>query len=389
MNIFITSWRSFVALELVRLLANNNIFIWESKNHSISFASKYVNKKIIYPAPNKNINEFRNYLLKTINENKIDYLIPTCEEVFYIAKIKDFIESNSNCKVFCGNFDLLTLLHSKYAYIDYIQQFDNIKHPKTLLFNNEIEVKNFINKNSDFKYVLKPEFSRFAWNLGSNMIEWKSLEKFRFESNSKYIIQEYIDWDTICIFAVFSKWNLSIYSFYKNLLTYSGWSWIYFENYWDKILEKFLIDFWKKTSYHWQVSFDIILNKTWYYIIECNPRTTSWIHLFSKNKDFEKIFISSMDAKFSQKVLTPNQKSRSFKLILVFSIILFIFNTKKRKYLYEWLFKTKDIVYDKTDLKTFFYQLYEYICYIFESLKNHESITKSMTNDIEYNWIIK
>ncbi len=386
MNIFIISWRSFVALELVRLLhKDNQIFIWDSKIFSIAFFSKYIYKKCKYPSINKDINKFKEYLITYINYNKIDFLIPTCEEVIYIAYLKNEIEIQTKCKVFCGDFDLLIKLHSKYNYIKYLENFDYIRLPKTYLFNNKNEVLEFINKNTKFDYVLKPEFSRFAWNIASNKIKSKDLNKFIFEENKKYVIQEFISWDPICIYAVFNKWHLLISSFYKNLLTYSSWSWVYFESCFDDNLISFLKELWQKYNIHGQVSFDFICNDYGNFCIECNPRPTSWIHLFSWSNSFSKVFLDENN--YTYKVLQPSNTSRSFKLILILFFINYIFS--KNKLFFSWLFKSKDCIFSVKDIKPFFWQFIQSLYCIIESFLNKESLTSNMTSDIEYNWIIK
>ncbi|EKE29540.1 MAG: hypothetical protein ACD_2C00152G0004 [uncultured bacterium (gcode 4)] len=386
-NILITSWRSYVALELIRILWDqNDVFSADSKNHALSNVSRYTKKSFLLPSPKIDINEYKTRILNIINDNSVSYLIPTCEEIFYISYIKDFIEDNSDCKVFCSDFPLLKKLHSKFEYAHILPLDDRIHVPETRIFMSISEVESFLRDNPAYKYVLKNEFSRFGTNIASNAIPDMPIGNFNSNPDNKLILQEYIQWTQVCTYSVFSHGKLMIHSSYKNNLTHWNWSWISFESYRTDEIIDFLTKFWHQTWFHGQIAFDLIKNDDGIHIIECNPRTTSWVHLFADSEDFRLKFLDSMERWWeSDTVLTPSYQDKSFKLILFFTMNEFIFSGKLRPFLSS-IFKSEDIVYAKNDRLPFFYQIYDYFCYVREAIAKKKKITDCMTDDIEYNW---
>ncbi|MFX4282809.1 hypothetical protein ACOL3J_11110, partial [Aliarcobacter butzleri] len=68
----------------------------------------------------------------------------------------------------------------------------------------------------------------------------------------------------------------------------------YFEYYDDRRLDDFIKKFAQNTNYTGQVAFDFIDDGEDIYILECNPRATSGLHLISTainidNRDFKQV----------------------------------------------------------------------------------------------------
>ena len=107
MNILITAGRSFVALEMMRLLRCHTIFIQECQKEYICKYSKYISGECITIAPSENFDIYKAQVLDYIKKNHIELVIPTTEDIFYISRLKDDIEV-FGCTIMSDDFEKLT-----------------------------------------------------------------------------------------------------------------------------------------------------------------------------------------------------------------------------------------------------------------------------------------
>lgn len=169
---------------------------------------------------------------------------------------------------------------------------------------------------------------------------------------------------------------------YKALLTYNNGSATYFETFINKNIENFVINFAKKNNFHWQISFDFLQNDNWdIYLIECNPRTTSWIHLLKNIPDF-KDTLENFITKKTYKSFILNKKIRTW---FIFVNLLYTFKLSKIWFWFLSLFN--DIVFDKNDIKPFLYQIKLLWYYKRISKEKNISLSEVTSYDIEYDWI--
>jgi len=225
MNILVTGPRSPYTLHLVRLLgkSNLNVFTVDSVENNLCKKSKYIKKNFLSPRPRQETRKYIDFLNKIIEDNSINFLIPTCEEVYYISKYINEL----NCQVFTSNIDTLTQLHSKNNFIKLLNKLD-IKAPKTILINNKEELyKNLINND---KFVLKPEFSRFASKTIINDRRPQTISQIDVNQNNKWIFQEFIKGKQYCSYSLVKNGNITAHSTYPSKYFAGLGSTIYFES---------------------------------------------------------------------------------------------------------------------------------------------------------------
>ena len=97
-NILLTGGRAPATLELARAFhrAGHTVFMAESLRGHLSEPSNAIEQNFLVPPPRQQMPGFINALRDIIARNKIDLLVPTCEELFYIAMGRDQLP----CKVF-------------------------------------------------------------------------------------------------------------------------------------------------------------------------------------------------------------------------------------------------------------------------------------------------
>ena len=131
MKILITGARSPYTLELARLFhrAGYEVHVADSNFQRItllSFSFWYKKYHVMKSMPNrKPFEQFCNELIALCIREKIDLLVPTCEETFWVSRHKENIEKtvkqvNPNFEVFTESLDTLTVLHNKWLFNQHV-----------------------------------------------------------------------------------------------------------------------------------------------------------------------------------------------------------------------------------------------------------------------------
>ncbi len=273
MKILITCARAPVTIEWIEIFkkANCEIILCDSITCPISACYKNI-RFIKTPSPKLNFDLYKKKMISLINS--VDLVIPNCEDIFYLSKLKKYTK---NTKFFMPEHKLLLELHHKYNFLKYIN--DNVKTPKTKIIYNKKDIQ--INDHT----ILKPVFSRFGKSVIRNITQ-KNIENIEISQNYPWVQQEKIIGNPICNYAIIEKGNVIAHTAYKPKYLLNNSAATYFEPHYDKRLESFINQFAKDTEYTGQVAFDFIDDGKDLYVLECNPRATSGLHLLRENLQF-------------------------------------------------------------------------------------------------------
>lgn len=286
----ITGARSPVALELMRNLVRHGhqVVVADSLRYPLAKHSRYASKYVRFSSPVSDLNQFKENLIAHIKAEKIDYLLPTCEEIFYIAFFKN--QLSEHCKVLCDSFEVLSRLHSKYTIME-MAKGCGIEIPET----ERVEVKHLKLYSGGLSgKVLKAEYSRFG--VGAILtISKKNVNKFICQARSPIVLQQKIQGTEYCTYSIAVNGSLVCHSCYQPLYRSAGSAGIYFKPAIHDKIRFFVESFVKKHQYTGQIGFDIIDNGTAIYLIECNPRATSGLHLVL-NEDLAACLLGQMPA---------------------------------------------------------------------------------------------
>lgn len=238
----------------------------------IAAASPMVKGALKTPNARENPKDFGLSLRNFCITKKIDFVIPTCEEVFFVAATKKALPSHT--KVLAPELGLLRKLHSKidiYGLTDASQ----IGIP-------DYEVKSseqLIQGSSELKdWVLKTEFCRFGVGVKISP-SLETVKKFCEEAeNSRFIMQKKITGKEFCTYSFAIDGKLVAYSCYLPKYRLKDSASFYYEPYKNPRAETFVSNFVKRHNITGQISFDFIENNDDTYLIECNPRANSGVH---------------------------------------------------------------------------------------------------------------
>jgi predicted ATP-grasp superfamily ATP-dependent carboligase len=378
-NVLFTGGRAPVTLDLIRLFANSghNIFIAETFKDNMSGASKYVKKNILLASPALETDDFIQDLIDTIIEYKIDLLVPTCEEVFYIGKHLKRLEKY--CRVFTSDISVLEELHSKYKFICLLDEL-NIDYPKTERISDINVLKNHLEYKEHF--VLKPEFSRFASLVLINDKSPEKLDKIKISDDYPWVLQEFIKGNAFCSYSVAQDGELLAHGVYPSIYCAGQGATIHFKPVEVPEIESIVRKIVKYFNYTGQISFDFIRSdeNNIYYPIECNPRATSGTHLFSNT--LTQAFFNNTNGK----TLYPDLKNpRMVALAMIIYGIPSLRTVNDSKEFIKQFYNSKDVVFKLKDMKPFLAQFKSLKYYLKIAKKNNISLTQAIMYDIEWN----
>lgn len=371
-NILITGSRAPVALDLGKKFKKqgNKVFFADSMKPNLSNFSNVHSRFFLVSKPKFNLKGYEEDLIKIIKKYDIDILIPTCEEIFYVAQIKDSLEKYTN--VFCEDIDKLNVLHNKLDFIQLTKKF-KLNAPKTEILDSKDKLRN------SKKFILKRMYSRFASNI-IKFDEKNKLKRVKLYKNNPWLKQEFIQGKQFCTYSIAINGKLLAHSCYPCDFLIDDGACLNFKNIKNEKILDWVIFFVNKFNFTGQISFDFILDKNGnLFCIECNPRATSGVHLFNDKDRLDLIFLGKKN-----KLTLASGKNQMISLAMLFFAFPNIFNFSRIKEWFKVMFSYKDPIFSIKDIKPFFFQIYISVLYMFRSIKKGTSITEETTFDIEW-----
>lgn len=210
-----------------------------------------------------------------------DCVIPTCEDIFYLAKLD--LPAAERAKCWMPDNETLFALHDKFRFFERMPQDTEVRFPATRRVASPDEVQL---DSSTRKTVLKPVHSRFGRSVVRGVREG-SLNNLRIGADYPWVQQEFIAGQGVCNYAVCRHGKVLAHAAYRPRYLLNGAAATYFEPLHDPRLEDFVAQFAAQNVYHGQAAFDFIDDGIDLWLIECNPRATSGLHLLRGRLAFD------------------------------------------------------------------------------------------------------
>ncbi|MEK6750995.1 MAG: carbamoylphosphate synthase large subunit [Chloroflexota bacterium] len=375
MNILLTGGRAPATLDLARAFhrAGHTVFMAESLRGHLSQPSAAVKANFVMPAPRQNKEAFLVALKNIIIENKIDWLIPTCEEIFYVSMGRDQLP----CMVFAEPIKKLNQFHNKWNFVVNAIGLD-LYAPETILINSQ---EDLLHAYAHWReLVLKPIYSRFAARTLIMPPLQMALSTLKFDS--PWIAQEFLDGQPYCTYSVCHHGVIHAHTTYPSTFTAGRGATIVFEHVEHPVIFNWVKTFVRENNFTGQIAFDFIQTPNGQlYALECNPRATSGVHLLASNPMFVDAFLDPQPG-----CITPLNKS-SYMLSTAMLMYALPESIKGGQFL-KWLkafFTSNDVILDLRDPMPFFFQFKSIFAYLALSKKYGISPLEASTFDIEWN----
>ena len=376
MNILLTGARAPVTLDLARHLAaaGHRVDTADSLRFPICRFSRVIDRHFDVPPPAYQFAAYIAKLKEIVVERDIDLVVPTCEEVFYISG--GYAQEG---KAFCDALPKLKWMHDKFTFIQQSHPC-GLQKPETHLLESIDDAKAFLERSQD--WVFKPVFSRFATHA---LIGPTAQKAHLVLSTVKgpWLAQRRIEGQEFCSYSIAYKGRLTAHACYYSRYRFrQKGSGIYFEAIDHHLIREYVARFVAAHQFHGQIGFDFMQTQEGdVYVLECNPRATSGVHLFGPESGLAKAFMGE-----NQTLIQP-QFGR-LKMIAP-AMILFqaphnLIHGGRRQFIRDFL-KAGDSCFQKDDARPGWLQMVSLLEMVGRSLKHRTNLKDAITADIEWN----
>jgi hypothetical protein len=376
-NILITGGRAPVALELARAFhrAGHSVFMAESLRGHLSQPSAAIKSSFVVPAPRQETRAFLVALKSIVEQNQIDLLIPTCEEVFHIAKGLDDIP----CRVFTEPLTKLDSFHNKWKFA--LAASDcGLRVPDSILIQNQNDLLHAFAQWRGL--VLKPVYSRFASRTLILPLFRDILSTLTFDAKQQWVAQEFIVGQQFCTYSVCQNGRVTAHATYPTVFTAGQGATIAFQHVEHPAIFNWVRTFVERYNVTGQMSFDFIQSTEGeVYALECNPRATSGAHLLASHPQFVESFFNT-----ATNCITPLENNSR---MLASAMLAYALPEALRKHnLKSWaktFFTSDDVILDYKDPLPFLFQFRSLLSYLKLAREKEISALEASTFDIEWN----
>lgn len=310
MHVLILGARAPACLEWARAFseAGWTVSVGDSLSQPLSRFSRSVQRFVRLPEPRRDPGVWTEALAQVIQAQGIDLLLPTCEEVFYLAHGLERLAPL--CRVLTSDFALLHRLHHKGRFAAMTHGWA-LTAPHTELLTDPQALRAFADQAE--QWVFKPAYSRFA---SQTLIRptARQLSEVQPSDAAPWVAQRFIAGQEFCSFSLLINGELRAHSCYQPRYRVGRGSGIYFQPSMPTPVRAFLEQFGRETAYTGQVGFDFIEDgEGRFHVLECNPRATSGVHLFDHQRE---ALVNSLSAS-PERVLEPTPEPRMVALAML------------------------------------------------------------------------
>ena len=284
MRILITGARAPAALHLARLMhgAGHHVVMADSLRRTVSAASRACADYVILPPANGDFTTYATAIRSAIIDHHIDLVVPTCEEVFFLAKI--WAEDPPDAPLLAPDQATLLSAHNKHAFIQTAMGL-GLPVPETTLLTSVPDLDKV--RDRARALVFKPVWSRFARDV---LIRPDHVDIVPSDERP-WVAQDFVAGTEVCVYAMAHAGRVAAISAYRPIYRAGKGAGIAFVPVSDPAIDRFVATFAAGTGWTGQISFDLMQQDDGTILpLECNPRATSGIHFFRDPDRFAAAF---------------------------------------------------------------------------------------------------
>lgn len=375
-RVLILGARAPAALEWVRALDHLGIraYAADSLAFPVTRFSRHLQGYFRLPEPRYQPAKWIESLAHLVETQSIDWIVPTCEEVFYLAwgapRLKGL------CRLFTSDFTLLSQLHHKGEFAHLVQGWP-LEAPLTQVVESAEQLSAY--RHVSLNRVFKPAYSRFATCA---LIGPKPdlLVRLKPSRSQPWVVQERILGEEYCSYSLLRDGVLLTHGTYQPRYRAGQGSGVYFDAIDVPAIECFVRAFGQATSYTGQVGFDWMRDQQQvFWVLECNPRATSGIHLFDEQPEALVTALADPPAT-DQPLFQPNSGARMVAL----AMLVFGGKSLLRRGFWRDFSRAGDVIRRKGDAGPLLAQLPAMTEICARTLSRDSGLLAASTADIEW-----
>lgn len=377
-TVLLTGGRAPAALELARVFhsAGHRVLMAESINNHLSQPSRAINMNFNVPPPRQQTAAYLEALKQIVMDHHVDLLIPTCEEIFYVAMGREAL--SPYCVVFVEDIEYLRQLHHKALFIDKAITC-GLSVPETMLIESLDQLYDAFGRWDAL--VLKPVYSRFA---SRTIIKPRitDIDNLAISANSAWVAQQFIEGKQLCTYSIAHNGRLTSHTAYRSEFTAGQGAAIRFQHIEHEVSLDWIQRFVAADQFTGQIAIDFIETASGeVFAIECNPRTISGAHLLAQCSDFANAFF---EPSIPCVMPPPNFSAMLLTGMIIYGLPDALVHGKLRKWLNAFA-SSNDVIFRASDPMPALLQWRSILHFIRRGYINTISPLEASTFDIEWN----
>lgn len=275
-DVLILGGRAPVALDHARRFAHQgwSVTIGDSIPCRMSGWSRSVTSTVVLPSARFAPRTYVEALGRTIRNHRIDLVVPTCEEVFFLSRYRSALPDS--VRILVDAFDTMDVLHSKWRFLEAAQGCGALV-PASECVQTLEQAREWAGTDA---VVLKPEYSRFGVHVRLYP-EGIPRNARPLELPGRWVAQRFCHGRELCSYSVVDDGRVLAHVSYRPSYRLKASSSFLFEVHESPRIRAFVENFAHKMEYTGQLSFDWIESDSGeIQVLECNPRAVSGVHLF-------------------------------------------------------------------------------------------------------------
>lgn len=285
-RVLITGARAAASLDVARdfAAAGWQVHLADSTRVRMARWSRLAAHHHYYPPPRQQSAAFRACIKELVERHDIALVVPTCEEVFHLAAPQ--LRQALGEKLFAPDLGTLRGLHDKLAFAKACAEW-GLPAPESHGVEDPEALQRFAS--TSHEWVFKPRFSRFGESavVGPDPA---ALARIDATPAGPWLAQRRIRGEEVCLHAVAHNGRLVAFTTYASQWKLKGGARYAFEplaHERDQALRVIAEALAERANIHGQFACDVIFDAADKpYLIECNPRATSGVHLLAGQGDF-------------------------------------------------------------------------------------------------------
>jgi hypothetical protein len=303
--VLLTGSRAPVTLDLARRFHDAGRFVVVADSQpALTSASHAVGAAYRVPSARFAPWEFARAVAGIAERHAVDLIVPTCEEVFHLAAMRDTGSvPGLEGRVFAPPLPVLRRLHDKALFAALLAEL-GIPHPETAVIDSGIGWRRLARRRQErpsAAVVVKPAYSRFG-ALTRRVPEGAPLPDVPAPTpEHPWLVQEHLDGIEFCVHAVAVDGVLTAFSAYRPVWRAGTGAGVAFERLDHdgsaplsgavQAAERYAEQLARHLDITGQFGLDLIATASGDpHVLECNPRATSGLHLFTAEDDLPAAF---------------------------------------------------------------------------------------------------
>lgn len=285
LNILLTNGRFPVSIDLARQLhlAHHNVYVVDPMHYHVCKFSRVVRKSYHVSAPHSDSAGYIVGVKNAILDSKIDLVIPIHEEIFYLAGCQ---EDEILRRLLAPPFATLVMLHNKWEFSQFLLRI-GLDTPAATLCRSIEDVRAL---DASKELALKPVFGRACSNVHHLVPGKPRPASVAISADNHYIAQDWIHGARFCSYSVLRNGVIRAFAVYPVQDTIDGSSAVFFTSISHALIRAYVERLAAALPHvTGQLALDFIETPSRLVAIECNPRATSGIHLFSRTPNLARV----------------------------------------------------------------------------------------------------